>query len=63
MNLGHKGHLNTRNKFSEEVFFTNPTISLSILHELKKPRFWVNEEKFMKSNGLDPWIHFKVRGR
>jgi hypothetical protein len=41
MKLGHKGHLNTRNKFSKR-FFPNPKISLPILEELEKPRFWWN---------------------
>jgi hypothetical protein len=39
MKLGHKGHLNTRNKFSKEFFFSNPKISLLILDELKKLGF------------------------
>jgi hypothetical protein len=30
---------------------------------IKKPMFWGNEEKSMKSNELEPWIHSKVRGR
>jgi hypothetical protein len=34
MKLGHKGHLNTKNKFSKEVL-ANSKISLSILDELK----------------------------
>jgi hypothetical protein len=33
--LGHKGHLNIRNKFPKEVF-PNPKISLLILDELKE---------------------------
>jgi hypothetical protein len=37
--LGHKGHLNTRNKFLKR-FFPNPKISLLNLDELKEPRFW-----------------------
>jgi hypothetical protein len=32
MKLGHKGHLNTTNKFSKDVF-PNPTIFLPILDE------------------------------
>jgi hypothetical protein len=35
MKLGHKGHLNTRNKFPKRVF-SNPTISLPILDELEE---------------------------
>jgi hypothetical protein len=36
MKLRHKCRLNTRNKFSKDVFFSNPKISLSILDELKE---------------------------
>jgi hypothetical protein len=50
MKLGHKGHINTRNKFSKR-FFPNPNISLLILDELKKPRFLEKREKSAKSNG------------
>jgi hypothetical protein len=40
MKLGHKGHLNTKNKFPKErFFFPNPTIFLSILDELKNLDF------------------------
>jgi hypothetical protein len=39
MRFGHKGHLNTRNKFSKEFFFPNSTISYSILDELKNIGF------------------------
>jgi hypothetical protein len=39
MKLGHKGHLNTRNKFPKEVFFPSPKISLSILDELEELGF------------------------
>jgi hypothetical protein len=39
MKLGHKGHLNTRNKFPKVVFFPNPMISLLILDELKNLGF------------------------
>jgi hypothetical protein len=49
MKLGHKGHLNTRNKFQKK-FFPNPKISLPILNELEEYR-------------LEPWIHSKVGGR
>jgi hypothetical protein len=38
MKLGHKGHLNTRNKFPKEVF-PNPKISLTILDELEELGF------------------------
>jgi hypothetical protein len=36
MKLGHKCHLNTRNKFSKEFFSLNPKISLPILDELEE---------------------------
>jgi hypothetical protein len=62
MKLGHKGHLNTRNKFPKEVF-TNPNIFLPTLDELKNQDLGGNEEKFMKSKWLEPWIHSKVGGR
>jgi hypothetical protein len=62
MKLGHKGHLKTRIKFLE-AFFLSPKISLSILNELKKPRFQGIQEKSVKSKGLEPWIHSKDRGR
>jgi hypothetical protein len=62
MKLGHKGHLNTRNKF-QKWFFLNPKISLLILDELKDFRFWRKREKSTKSKGLEPWIHFKIGGR
>jgi hypothetical protein len=39
MKLGHKGHLNTRNKFSTKVFFLNPMIFLPILDKLKNLGF------------------------
>jgi hypothetical protein len=39
MKLGHKGHLNIRNKFPKEFFLPNPTISLLILDELKNIGF------------------------
>jgi hypothetical protein len=35
MKLGHKCHLNTRNKFPKRVF-SNPMISLPILDELEE---------------------------
>jgi hypothetical protein len=38
MKLGHKGHLNTRNKFQKRVF-PNPKIFLPILDELEESRF------------------------
>jgi hypothetical protein len=38
MKLGHKGHLNTRNKFPKEVF-PKSMISLPILDELKNLGF------------------------
>jgi hypothetical protein len=62
MKLGHKGHLNTRNKFQKR-FFPNPKIFLLVLDEFKEPRFWGKQEKSTKSKGLEPWIHSKVGGR
>jgi hypothetical protein len=53
----------TQGTSSQKRFFPNSKISLLILDELKKLRFWGNEEKFMKSNGLEPWIYSKVEGR
>jgi hypothetical protein len=53
----------TQGTSSQKRFFLNPTISLSILDELKKPRFGGNEEKSMKSKGLESWIHSKIGGR
>jgi hypothetical protein len=50
MELGHKGHLNTGNKFPKRSF-PNLKISLPILDELEIPRFWGNREKFIKSKG------------
>jgi hypothetical protein len=43
MKLGHKGNLNTRNKFPK-LFFPNPKISLPILDELKNLGFGVSGE-------------------
>jgi hypothetical protein len=60
MKLGHNGHLNTGNKFPKR-FFPNSKISLPILDELKESKFWEKQEKFTKSKGLEPWIHFKAR--
>jgi hypothetical protein len=62
MKLGHKGHLNTSNKFPMS-FFPNPKIFLPILNELEEPRFWEKQEKFTKLKGLEAWIHFKIGGR
>jgi hypothetical protein len=39
MKLGHKGHLNTRNKFPKR-FSPNLKISLLISDELEEARFW-----------------------
>jgi hypothetical protein len=50
MKLGHKSHLNTRNKFPKEVF-PKSNDSLSDFRWTQKPRFWRNEDKFMKSKG------------
>jgi hypothetical protein len=63
MKFGHKGHLNTRNTLSKEFFFSNSKIFLPILDELKNLGFGGDEEKFMKSKRLEPWIHSKVGGR
>jgi hypothetical protein len=62
MKLGHKGHLNTRNKFQKK-FLPNPKISLPILNELEEYRFCRKWEKSVKSKRLEPWIHSKVGGR
>jgi hypothetical protein len=60
--LRHKGHLNTRNKFPNEVFPKFKDFP-SDFRWIQKPRFWGNEEKSMKSKGLDPWIHSKIEDR
>jgi hypothetical protein len=39
MKLERNGHLNTRNMFPKEFFFSNPIIFLSILDELKNLGF------------------------
>jgi hypothetical protein len=62
MKIGHKGHLNTRNKFPK-VIFSKSNDFPSDFGWTQKPRFWENEEKFMKSKGLEAWIHSKVGGR
>jgi hypothetical protein len=62
MKLGHKGHLNTSNKFPMR-FFPNPKIFFLILDELEEPRFWEKREKSTKSKGPEPWIHFKIGSR
>jgi hypothetical protein len=62
MKLGHKGHLDTSNKFSMR-FFPNPKIFFLILDELEEPRLWEKREKSTKSKGLESRIHFKIRGR
>jgi hypothetical protein len=53
MKLGHKGHLNTRNKIPKR-FFPNPKISLPTLDQLEEPRFWEKQEKSAESKGLEP---------
>jgi hypothetical protein len=58
MKIGHKGHLNPRNKLQKRIF-SNPKISLLILDKLEKSRFWRKQEKSTKSKGLEPWIHSK----
>jgi hypothetical protein len=62
MKFKHNGHLNTSNKFPMR-FFLNPKIFFPILDELEEPRFWEKWKKSTKSKGLEPWIHFKIRGR
>jgi hypothetical protein len=62
MKLGHKGHLNTRNKFPNEVFPKSNDFP-SDFGWTQNPRFWGNEDKSMKLKGLESWIHSKVRGR
>jgi hypothetical protein len=62
MKLGHKGHINTMNKFSKR-FFPNPKIPLPILYELEESRFWGKWKKSTKLKGLESWIHCKVGGR
>jgi hypothetical protein len=61
MKLGHKGHLNTSNKFPTR-FFPDSKIFFPILDELGEPRFWENREKSTKSKGLEKWIYFKIGG-
>jgi hypothetical protein len=53
MKLGHKGYLNTSNKFPMR-FFPNPKIFFPILNELEEPRFWEKWKKSTKSKGLEP---------
>jgi hypothetical protein len=53
----------TQGTSSQKRFFPNPMIYLPILDKLKKTRFLGNKEKFIKSKGLEPLIHFKVGGR
>jgi hypothetical protein len=63
MKLGHKGHLNTKNKFSKEVFPKSNDFS-SDFGWTQKPSFrGGDEEKSMKSKELELWIHSKVGGR
>jgi hypothetical protein len=62
MKPGHKCHLNIRNKFPNR-FSPNPKIFFLILDEVKESRFWGKWEKSIKSKRLEPYIHFKVRGR
>jgi hypothetical protein len=62
MKLGHKDHLNTRNKFLKEVFSKSNDFP-SDFGWTQKLRFWGNDEKSMKSKGLEPWIHSKIGGR
>jgi hypothetical protein len=52
MKLGHKGHLNIRNKFSNK-FLPNPKISLLISDELEESRFQGKHEKSAKLKGLE----------
>jgi hypothetical protein len=55
--------ISTQGTSFQKRFFPNPMIFLPILDELKNLGFVGNEEKFMKSKGPEPWIHFKVGGR
>jgi hypothetical protein len=59
MKHGHKGRLNTINKFPKEVLLKSNDFP-SDFGLTQKPRFWGNEEKFMKLKWLEPWIHSKV---
>jgi hypothetical protein len=61
MELGHRGDLNIRNKFSKR-FFSNSKIFLRIFDEVEESMFWVKREKSAKSKGLESWIHSKVGG-
>jgi hypothetical protein len=61
MKLGHKGHLNTMNKFPKEVFPKSNNFPFD--GWTQKPRFWGNQDKFMKSKGLETWIYSKVGDR
>jgi hypothetical protein len=59
MKHGHKGHLNTMNKFSKRVLL-NPKISLLILDELEEPRFWGKREKSAKSKDYSHWFILRL---
>jgi hypothetical protein len=59
MKLGHKAHLNIRNKFPKE-FFSSLKSFLSILDELKELGFGEIGRNPRDSRG---WIHSKNRGR
>jgi hypothetical protein len=62
MKLRHKRYLNTKNKFPKEVFPKSNNFP-SDFGWTQKPRFWGNEEKFIKSKRLQPRIDSKIGGR
>jgi hypothetical protein len=53
----------TQETSSQQRFFSKSNDFPSDFAWTQKLRFWGNEEKFMKSKGLEPWIHSKVEGR
>jgi hypothetical protein len=67
MKFGHRGHLNTRNKFPTEVFFPKPKISLSILDELKNLGFGGRRKNPWNrrgySHGFTPWLEVDDEAR
>jgi hypothetical protein len=63
MKFGHKSHLNTKNKFPKESFFSKSNDYPFDFVWTKKPRFWGNEEKYIKSNGVESWVHSKDGGK
>jgi hypothetical protein len=63
MKLWTQGSPQHKEQVSNEIFFSNPKISLLILEELEESRFWEKKEKSAKLKGLEPWIHSKVGSR